>query len=101
MTNKVVYNGCYGGFSLSERAEALLAERGVTVNELDGIKLGRHISRHHPELVRVVEELGEAANGRHARLFVEEIEGNKYRIDEYDGSESVVVPNEEEWTTIK
>ena len=93
MTNKVVYNGCYGGFGLSVRAIKLLEERGVQV--------AYEIPRHHPELVRVVEELGDAANGRHARLFVEEIEGNKYRIDEYDGSESVVVPNEDEWTTIE
>lgn len=91
--NKVVYNGCYGGFGLSVRAIKLLEERGV--------EFAYDLPRHHPELVRVVEELGDAANGRHARLFVEEIEGNKYRIDEYDGSENVVVPNEEEWTVIR
>lgn len=93
--NKVVYNRCFGGFSLSERAEALLVERGVIASYPSGI------SRHHPELVRVVEELGDAASGRHARLVVTEIEGDRYRIDEYDGSESVVVPNEEEWTVIR
>ena len=92
---KVVYNSCFGGFSLSERALELLAERGVV--DTEGYVGGREISRHHPELVRVVEELGEGANGSCARLDIEEIEGDRYRIDEYDGRESVVVPNEEEW----
>lgn len=98
--NKVVYNRCFGGFSLSEQACELLQERGVigSCGYGDG---ARGISRHLPELVRVVEELGDAANGRYAQLDIEEIEGDRYRIDEYDGSESVVVPNEEEWIVIK
>lgn len=98
--NKVVYNRCFGGFSLSAAAEELLVARGVIGS--CGYGLGaRGISRHHPELVRVVEELGDAANGAHARLDIAEIEGDRYRIDEYDGMESVVVPNEEEWNVIQ
>lgn len=96
--NKVVYNRCFGGFSLSERALELLLERSGTIFLGNG---GREISRHHPELVRVVEELGDAANGSCAKLAIEEIEGDLYRIDEYDGSESVVVPNEDEWIVIR
>lgn len=96
--NKVVYNRCFGGFSLSKFALELLVERGMNI---DISWEGRDISRHHPELVRVVEELGNRANGFCARLAIKEIEGVCYRINEYDGQESVVVPNEEEWIVIR
>lgn len=47
-------------------------------------------SRAHPLIVRLVEEMGEAANGEHARLKVVEIpDGVEWEIDEYDGSEHV------------
>ncbi len=46
--------------------------------------------RTHPLLVRVVEELGKAANGNHANLKVVEIpDGTEWEISEYDGSEHV------------
>ena len=47
-------------------------------------------TRNHPLVVRVVEELGAEANGRHANLAVVEIPDDvRYEIDEYDGIESV------------
>ena len=47
-------------------------------------------SREHPLLVRVVEELGDAANGKCAELKIVEIpDGTDYVIDEYDGMESI------------
>lgn len=57
----------------------------------------RDIPRHHPLLVQVVEEMGEAADGPHADLRVEEIEGNKYRIREYGGNEYVETPGSVAW----
>lgn len=49
-----------------------------------------HEHRAHPLIVRVVEELGDAASGRYARLSVVEIpDGVSWHIDEYDGIESV------------
>ena len=46
--------------------------------------------RTDPDLVAVVETLGEAANGRHAKLRIIEIpDGVNWEIDEYDGMESV------------
>lgn len=46
--------------------------------------------RTDPDLVAVVEALGEAANGNHAELRVVEIpDGIEYGIDEYDGIEQV------------
>jgi hypothetical protein len=58
----------------------------------------RDVSRHDPILVQVVEELGEKANGSCARLAIEEVSG-PYRIDEYDGFESVETPNSYDWIT--
>ena len=47
-------------------------------------------NRTHPLVIRVIEELGEAANGRCAELKVVEIPDNvEYYIDEYDGIEHV------------
>jgi hypothetical protein len=51
----------------------------------------RKVERHDPALVQVVEELGEKANGKYAKLRIEEVYG-PYRIDEYDGYESVETP---------
>lgn len=35
-----------------------------------------------------------------ADLRINEIEGDLYRIDEYDGAESIVTPEKEEWVRI-
>ena len=48
------------------------------------------IQRDDQELVRVVEELGSAANGPFAELTVVEIpDGVEWKIEEYDGNEHV------------
>lgn len=111
---KVVYNGCYGGFSLSR--EAVLRARELSGNPTWGgpcIKGDRYgegtpvdhdhghvegIARHDPVLVQVVEELGRRANGSHASLEIEEIpSGTGYRIDEYDGNERVMTCSDYQW----
>jgi hypothetical protein len=58
----------------------------------------RDVSRHDPILVQVVEELGEKANGECAKLAIDEISG-PYRIDEYDGYESVETSDSYNWIT--
>lgn len=46
--------------------------------------------RSDPDLVAVVEELGERANGSHAQLKIVEIpDGVDYVVEEYDGRECV------------
>lgn len=46
--------------------------------------------RDHPLLVRVVEEMGEAAESRHAELKVVEIPADiAWHIEEYDGIEHI------------
>jgi hypothetical protein len=57
-----------------------------------------NVSRHDPILVQVVEELGDKANGMCAKLAIKEVSG-PYRIDEYDGNESVVEPDGYDWIT--
>lgn len=56
--------------------------------------------RHDKNLVRIVEELGDKANGRCAQLKVTEIEGNRYIVDEYDGLESICLPEDIRWVVI-
>lgn len=78
---KIVINACFGGFELSEKAVSLLGESYAY--EWD-------IQRDDPELVRVVEALGEEANGECAQLKVIQIpEDVAWEIKEYDGSEHV------------
>jgi len=46
--------------------------------------------RTHPDLIKVIQELGDDANGSHAKLKIVEIPDNvKYKITEYDGIEIV------------
>lgn len=57
------------------------------------------LSRTDPALVQVVEELGERANDSFAQLFIAEVPaGTRYRIDEYDGLESVMTIDDYEWS---
>lgn len=118
---KIVYNSCYGGFSLSNVAILRYAElKGITLYQRidDRFKsLGDHfaswyldeaytehwsdrdINRTDPVLVKVVEELGSAANGRYAELCIADVPaGTRYRIDEYDGFEYVVTVEDYEWS---
>jgi pyridoxal/pyridoxine/pyridoxamine kinase len=118
---KIVYNSCYGGFSLSKTAILRYAElKGITLYQRvdDRFKgLGDHfsswyldeaytkhwsdrdINRTDPVLVKVVEELGTAANGRFAELCIADVPvGTRYRIDEYDGNESVMTVEDYEWS---
>ena len=115
--NKVVINNCYGGFELSNEAWDWMIERGLDkgyynenpdYNPEKGL-LSRYkyypsyepeLPRHHPLLVQCIEELGNKANGDCAELIVVEIPGNQYRINEYDGVESIETP-EWGWDWIK
>jgi hypothetical protein len=58
----------------------------------------RDVDRHDPVLVQVVEELGKKANGDFAELAIDEVHG-PYRIDEYDGNESVMTSGGYDWIT--
>jgi len=134
---KIVYNTCYGGFSLSREAVMRYAEiKGITLypddernwyvnyflcppeeyerlcaedasNPIGQDRFARSnalyfspsgIERTDPALVQVVEELGDKANGKYAKLRIYEVPaGTLYRIDEYDGKESVMIQDTYDW----
>jgi hypothetical protein len=103
MTAKVVYNSDYGGFGLSAKALAELSALKEAKGEkfdMDDYRYGG-LPRHDPDLVAVVEKLGEEASGRFAYLRVKELKGKRYRIDEYDGSETVREPDDYEWIVVE
>lgn len=88
---KVVFNNCYGGFGLSAKAlEMLSSIKGYYVKESD-FSLAE--SRIDPDLVYVVEKLGKEANTSYSNLQIKEI-SEPYRIEEYDGIESIKHPSD-------
>ena len=93
MSRKVVYNACYGGFGLSDKAKEL--GRKLSNNPEWG-EWEYDLPRHDPILVQVVEQLGQKANSRHADLQIREVT-HKYRISQYDGSEEVIQPHEDSY----
>lgn len=107
--NKVVINGCYGGFGLSRKAAERLLELGLQDSELEHdvnreesyASYYPNVPRHHPLLVQVVEELGEESFGDFAKLEIVEIHGDLYSIGDYDGMESIETPNTHEWISCK
>lgn len=113
---KIVYNACYGGFSLSDEAIERYAElKGLNLvrektefgfsvwkDAVTGEYFNdRDIERDDLILVQVVEELGDDADGGCAKLVIEELApGTQYRIDEYDGFESVCTRDSYDWKTV-
>jgi len=84
---KVVINGCFGGFGLSDAAfDEYKNREGIT----DPDFYYYDIPRDCPVLVAMVEEQGTAINGTFSDLKVVEIpDGVNWYIAEYDGLEHV------------
>jgi hypothetical protein len=112
---KVVYNACYGGFSLSNEAMDRMVELGYPLelnpkydpnakskcsDDSQKYECWGYVEcdRHDPILVQVVEELREKASGQCADLEITEVHG-PYRIEEYDGYESVKTAPDYDWIT--
>ncbi len=76
---------------LVDHGEASQEQREAWNAEYERHKLDNRFEiRHDPILVRVVEELGEDANGSCAELSVVEIpDGTDYEVEEYDGNEHI------------
>ena len=96
-TYKVVINGCYGGFGLSQLALSVLYKNYPDMVEMhkdywgeEAMHLSDEVERHDKRLVKVVEALGsELASGDCANLVIETIYHPVYRVSEYDGYESI------------
>lgn len=101
---KIVINGKYGGFGLSDEAVLLYGQLSDILliaeqdrfcthwyrDEVDTINYfsPHEIQRDDPHLVQVVETLGDAAGTKYARLKVVEIPDDvQWTIEEYDGIE--------------
>lgn len=87
---KVVINTCYGSYNLSEAAYTYLGKAW------DGGGFAFSDERAHPQLVEVVEKLGERASGPFAKLKVVEIPDyvTEWYIHVYDGMEEIHGPHE-------
>ena len=111
--NKVLYNACYGGFNYSaEFQKAYYDLKGIDYTTI--VEFGTEYvrekgdsiydSRHSPELVALVEEwksTGRNPSGKYSDIEIATIEGNQYLIDEYDGAETVMEPDDYCFITIE
>lgn len=113
----IVYNACYGGFGLSLEAHKLYLEKKGHAPKLHKGKhrwdehwyvnephdsYCREIPRSDPALAEVVRELGDKANGDCAELVVAEFpKGTAFRIEEYDGYETLHTQDSIEWDFIE
>ncbi len=100
--HKVVINDEFGGFALSYLATERLEDLGVDVSAFTDRfdRKAYNIPRHHPLLVKVVEELGKKASEEYSDLIVVTIPGTKYVIREYDGREWIETPEDIKWITV-
>ena len=79
---KIAINRCYGGFSLSQKAQEALATLGIEDHY--------ELKRNDPKLIEVIEKLGPEANSRFSELKIVEIPDDvEWEIKEYDGQEWV------------
>lgn len=102
---RIVINRRYGGYGLSKEAQKWIALRKglslrheektdtyyvVEFREHEWETISDHITRDDPDLIEVVLQLGERANGLSAELKVVDIT-IEIEISDYDGMESVHV----------
>jgi hypothetical protein len=114
---KVVINTCFGGFGLSDEAfEKFLERKGIAFEKVVSTErislfgttyfeaghagdndhsLWQHQfcenqNRSDPDLIAVIEEMGESANSWASELTIVEVPDDaKWHIHEYDGMEHV------------
>ena len=108
MPKQIVINSQFGGFSLSRQAFLELRKRknkhakaepdigekwdDGSIRPKNGLSdfFCRDIPRDDPDLIAVVRQLGEGANGQCANLTIIKIPDNvDWVVEEYDGSEWV------------
>lgn len=110
---KVAINRCFGGFGISDEAfEKLLNRKGIAFDKVEKesdlfgatyFKAGHSGDEEHylseydftedrsdPDLIAVIEEMGDKANSWAAEIAIVEIPDDvKWHIHEYDGIEHV------------
>ena len=89
---KVALNACFGGFSLSPKAMARLAELGLE----DDRREGSTFDRTDPRLIQVIEELGAEANNELSKIRIADVPDDvKWYIRDDAGFESAVEEHRE------
>lgn len=116
---KVVLNRCFGGFGISKQAaeiflkqlEGIQISHGLNIDdsiilnelkkEIQGFFCGFQFNnfRSHPLLIKLIEEKGSKfVSGDCAKLKIIAMEDSqKYRINEYDGLETIEFPEDIDW----
>jgi hypothetical protein len=88
-TFPVVYNVCYGGYDIPKKVARLYIQKCIAA----GVDPAPHPARDDPILAEAVQQLGDQARSFATYLRVAQVPieyADCYRIDEYDGMESVV-----------
>ncbi len=108
---KIAINIDFGGFGLSDKAfESLLEKKGIQFEKAEAVfgcsnyyvkghsgednyfisQYDYYTPRNDPDLIAVIEEFGDDANGWASTLKVVEIpDGVEWQIEEYDGREHI------------
>lgn len=97
---KIVINTCFGGFGLSDKARAMYRWRKGIADDVRPT-YADEIERDDPDLIAVVEALGEKANTTYSELMVVEVpmwlREKGWTIEEYDGCEHIA-ENHRTWS---
>jgi hypothetical protein len=97
-TAEILLNGAYGGFDISKEAVAKYNEKLKEINpehrdlRAGDYRLHAYEHRMNPILINIVKELGDKANGKFCKIYIETFNSelkNYIRIHEYDGQESI------------
>ena len=103
--NKVAINKCYGGFSISKECAKWIENKyGIDLSkEYDYGAYYFDKKRHAKELIDAIETLGsEACCGDCAKIVLEDCPSGLYQIEDYDGYETLITPDDErEWIKIE
>lgn len=99
---KIVINKAYGGFNISKRFFDYYDIPHTDCNENEDYVrcLDKNFDeRRDPRLIEFIEKFGsKEASGQYSALAIEEIpKGTAYRIDNYDGYESIEYRDMTEW----
>lgn len=108
MKVEIAISDCYGSGlvasrKLVERLKEVKKEKG---EEIDNSPFLTRVMRHDPDLIKCVKELGERSNSSDPHIFshivVKEVElpSGRYYIDNRDGKEEIIIPEEVNWTQV-
>ena len=89
---EIMYNACYGGFSLSNLAVDMYLERCGYV--YCKYYVSNELKRDNLDMIHVVKQLGSKANGKCADIKIACIPPkyrHHYGVSEYDGYESICI----------